>query len=488
MTWQKLNLKKQYVQSRLHTRRFFLKQCTYGLGALALGQLTGSCGSKSAESDPGTQSPHFPPRIRSVIYLHMAGAPSQLELFDYKPELARLHGQPCPPSLLSGKRFAFLQKGTTLLGPQAHFRQRGQSGAWVSDHLPHLATVADELTFLKAVQTDQFNHAPAQLFFLTGDAQPGRPSFGSWVMYGLGSENQNLPGFIVLTSGGNHPDAGGALWSSGFLPAQFQGVHCQSHGDPVLYLQNPNGVSRDLRRAELDAITAINEETYREFSDEETVARLEQYELAFRMQMTAPEAMDLKQEPEHILSLYGAEPGKASFANNALLARRLVERGVRFVQLFDWGWDSHGTEAADALNKGFLDKCRQTDRATAALLTDLKQRGLLEETLVVWSGEFGRTPMRENRHGLEQAYLGRDHHPYAFTLWMAGGGLQAGTSYGETDDIGLQPVSGAVSVHDVQATILHLLGLDHTQLRYLYQGRDFRLTDVGGQVIHPVLA
>lgn len=478
------------------TRRFFLKECGYGLGALALGQLLGACGPVQAPVTTGAgidpvrpllpRPPHFPARAKSVIYLHMAGAPSQLELFDYKPELAKLDGLDCPPSFLEGKRFAFIRGVPKLLGPQAQFRQHGQSGAWVSDYLPHLSTVVDDIAFLKAVHTDQFNHAPAQLLLHTGSPRPGRPGMGAWVTYGLGSENANLPGFVVLTSGGKNPDAGKSVWGSGFLPTVFQGVQCRSEGDPILFLEDPPGISRALRRAHIDAINEMNRQTFQDYRDPETMTRIAQYELAYRMQIAAPEVMDIAREPEYIRTMYGVTPGQSSLANNLLLARRLVEKGVRFVQLFDWGWDTHGTGEDLSIDIGLAHKCRQMDKAVTALLLDLKQRGLLEETLVVWGGEFGRTPMLENRNGVALPFKGRDHHTEAFTIWMAGGGVKGGISHGQTDEIGFNPVADRVSVHDVQATILHLLGFDHEQLTYPFQGRQFRLTDVAGTVIRAI--
>ncbi|MDX1913263.1 MAG: DUF1501 domain-containing protein [Saprospiraceae bacterium] len=479
----------QEEQLRLATRRHFLKQCGIGLGSLAMGALLSRCGPTTPVPSPGTlAAPHFPAKAKSVIYLHMAGAPSQLELFDYKPELAKLDGQDCPPSLLEGKKFAFIRGIPKMLGPQATFRQHGESGAWISNYLPHLSTVADMPAFLKAVQTDQFNHAPAQLLMHTGSARLGRPSLGAWVTYGLGSENANLPGFVVLTSGGNNPDAGKSVWGSGFLPSVYQGVQCRSEGDPVLFLKDPDGIPRELRRAGIDAINRVNEQSWQEFRDPETRARIAQYEMAYRMQIDAPEVMNIDNEPDYIHQLYGARPGKACFANNVLLARRLVEKGVRFVQLFDWGWDTHGTGADLAVDIGLVNKCRETDRSVTALLLDLKQRGLLDETLVVWGGEFGRTPMLENRNGVKMPYLGRDHHTDAFTIWMAGGGIKGGVSHGETDEIGFNALRGQVSVFDIQATILHLLGFDHERFTFPFQGRDFRLTDVGGKVIHEILA
>lgn len=434
------------------------------------------------------KSPHFAAKAKSVIYLHMAGAPSQFELFEYKPVLNELSGKDCPPSLLENKEFAFIRGTPKMLGSQATFNQYGVSRAWVSDYLPHFQHVVDEVSFLKAVHTDQFNHAPAQLMMHTGSTQLGRPSLGSWVTYGLGSENQNLPGFVVLTSGGSNPDAGKQVWGSGFLPSVYQGVQCRSKGDPVLYLSSPDGTNRSIRRKAIDAINKINEITYEEFNDPETVARIAQYEMAYRMQISVPEVMNINDEPEYIHQLYGTEPGKESFANNVLLARKLVEKGVRFVQLYDWGWDSHGTGKSGALNIGLVNKCRDTDKAITALLLDLKQRGLLEETLVVWGGEFGRTPMQENRNGVKQIYTGRDHHPDAFTMWMAGGGIKQGYTHGATDEIGFNALDGKQSVYDVQATILNQLGFDHEKFTFDFQGRPFRLTDVAGEVIKDIIA
>ncbi len=434
------------------------------------------------------KAPHFPGKVKNVIYIHMAGAPSQLELFDYKPELIKLSGQECPPSLMEGKRFAFIRGVPKLLGSQGEFKQHGNSGAWISNYLPHLSTIADELTFLKAVHTDQFNHAPAQLMMHTGSARLGRPSMGSWVTYGLGSENSNLPGFIVLTSGGNNPDAGKSVWGSGFLPSVYQGVQCRSDGEPVLFINNPDHISNEERKASIDALSSINKINYDEFKDPDILTRISQYELAFKMQTTAPEVMNIANEPQFVHNMYGSDPNKSSFANNALLARKLVERGVRFVQLFDWGWDTHGTSEDGSIDIGLVNKCRQTDKAVTALILDLKQRGLLDETLVIWGGEFGRTPMQENREGKTNSFKGRDHHGDAFTIWMAGGGLKKGFSFGETDEIGYGGVNGKVSTFDIQATILHLLGFDHERLTYQSQGRPFRLTDVSGNVIREILS
>jgi hypothetical protein len=481
---------------RYHTRRHFLKECAMGFGGLALGSLLQACGSSTGAYnvvfDPAhplaPKLPMFPARAKNVIYLHMAGAPSQLELFDYKPELMKLDGQLCPPSLVEGKRFAFIRGIPKMLGPQAKFAQHGQSGAWVSEHMPHLASIVDELSFLKACTTDQFNHAPAQLLIHTGSPRLGRPSLGSWATYGLGTENQNLPGFVVLTSGGKFPDAGKSVWGSGFLPSVYQGVQCRSVGDPVLFIKDPQGMDRDLRKASIDAINQVNEQEYKEYNDPEILSRISQYEMAYRMQIAAPETMNINDEPQYIHDMYGTKPGEACFANNILLARKLVEKGVRFVQLFDWGWDSHGTDENLAIDIGFINKCRQVDKCITALILDLKQRGLLEETLVIWGGEFGRTPMMENREGKQNPFKGRDHHVDAFTIWMAGGGIKKGVVYGETDEIGYYPVSGKVTAFDIQATILNQLGFDHEKFIYQFQGRPFRLTDVAGKVIEEIVA
>ncbi len=481
---------------RMQSRRHFIKESAMGLGALALGTFLGSCGSKTGNSsnvvfDPAhplmPKLPHFAGRAKSVIYLHMAGAPSQLELFDYKPELMKMDGQDCPPSLLEGKRFAFIRGVPKMLGPQAKFERHGASGAYVSENMPHLAGIVDEISFLKAVTTDQFNHAPAQLMMHTGSARLGRPGLGSWATYGLGTENQNLPGFVVLTSGGKNPDAGKSVWGSGFLPSVYQGVQCRSEGDPVLFIRDPDGINRDLRKASIDAINEVNAEEYKTYNDPEILSRISQYEMAYKMQISAPEVMNINGEPSYIHEMYGTKPGEACFANNVLLARKLVEKGVRFVQLFDWGWDSHGTSEDGAIDIGFINKCREVDKPVTALILDLKQRGLLEETLVVWGGEFGRTPMMENREGKTNPFKGRDHHTEAFTMWMAGGGIRKGTSYGETDEIGYSAISGKVEPFDIQATILNQLGFDHEKLTYEFQGRPFRLTDTRGKVISEII-
>ena len=496
---QRLIKEAEAAVTQMHTRRHFLKESAMGFGALALGAMLPGCGTGTSVNnnnaitfDPAhpllPKLPMFPAKAKNVIYLHMAGAPSQLELFDYKPELMKLNGQDCPKSLLEGKKFAFIRGVPKMMGPQANFAQRGQSGAWISDNLPHLSTIADELSFLKSCSTDQFNHAPAQLLIHTGSARLGRPSMGSWATYGLGTENQNLPGFVVLTSGGKNPDAGKSVWGNGFLPSVYQGVQCRSEGDPVLFIKDPQGMDRDLRKASIDAINQVNADEYKEYKDPEILSRIAQYEMAYKMQISVPDVMNINDEPAYIHEMYGTKPGKACFANNVLLARKLVEKGVRYIQLFDWGWDSHGTSSGDAIDVGFINKCRQVDKSITALILDLKQRGLLEETLVVWGGEFGRTPMLENRDGKPNAFKGRDHHVDAFTMWMAGGGIKKGVSYGETDEIGYSSVSGKVTPYDIQATILNQLGFDHEKFTYQFQGRGFRLTDLYGKVIDDIVA
>ncbi len=481
---------------QFQTRRHFLKDGMLGLGGIAIGSMFGACSNKDtftknsfdAANPLATRFPTFAPKAKSVIYLHMAGAPSQLELFDYKPDLIKLDGQACPQSLLEGKKFAFIRGVPKMLGTTATFKPQGQSGQMISNYLPYLSQHADEISIIKSMTTDQFNHAPAQLLMQTGSARLGRPSMGSWVTYGLGTENSNLPAFMVLNSGGNNPDAGKSIWGSGFLPSVYQGVQCRSEGDPVLFLNDPDGISRDARRASIDAINQVNKEEYETFKDPEILSRISQYEMAFKMQISVPEVMNIGDEPAYIHQLYGTEPGKESFANNALLARKLVEKGVRFVQLYDWGWDSHGTDEGGSIDTGLIRKCATVDKAISALLIDLKQRGLLEETLIVWGGEFGRTPMAENREGKENAYKGRDHHAEAFCMWMAGGGIKGGFTYGETDEIGYSVVSGKLKPFDIQATILNQLGFDHEKFTYEFQGRPYRLTDVEGKVIREIIA
>lgn len=422
--------------------------------------------------------PSFAPKVKKIIYIHMIGAPSQFELFTHKPELVKLNGKECPQEYLEGQKFAFISGTPKILGPVYPMKQHGDSGAYISDRMPHLAKHVDDICFIHSMQTDQFNHGPAQLMIQTGNQNLGSPSLGSWVTWGLGSMNNNLPGFMVLLSGGRLPRVGKSLWGSGYLPSVYQGVQCRSGGDPILNAQNPAGVSPELRRKALNHLNAINQKSYDKIGDPETLTRIAQYEMAFRMQTSVPEVMDITKEPQHIHDLYGTTPGKESFANNCLLARKLIENDVRFVQLYDWGWDSHGSSKHEALNHGFKNKCTQTDKPIAALLTDLKQRGLLEDTLVVWGGEFGRTPMQENRNGGEGNFAGRDHNPHAFTTWMAGAGVKKGHAYGETDPLGYKITKDPVHVRDFHATLLHMMGYDHSRLSYPYQGLNQKLTGV----------
>ncbi|MBL8752355.1 MAG: DUF1501 domain-containing protein [Planctomycetes bacterium] len=456
------------------TRRAFLGGL--GLGPLALAHLL------HGERRP---APHFAPRAKNVVWLFMAGAPSQLDLFEPKPALQKHDGQPVPQELIAGQRFAFLKGTPRLLGTRYRFAQRGQCGAPVSELLPHLASIVDKVAFVKSLHTEQFNHGPAQIFMNTGHQIAGRPSCGSWVQYGLGSEATDLPGFVVLVSGKIDPGAGAAAWSSGFLPTPLQGVELRARGEPVPCVADPQGVDRAMRRRTLDLLGDLNRERLATLGDPEIAARIDAYELAFRMQASVPELVDLRREPDEVHRLYGSEPGKPSFANNCLLARRMVERGVRFVQLFHRGWDHHGTDASDDLEHGLPKMCEQTDRAATALVLDLERRGLLDETLVVWGGEFGRTPMQEVR---DAKFLGRDHHGKAFTFWLAGGGVRGGVTHGATDELGYHVAQDPVHVNDLHATMLHLLGLDHERLTWRFQGRDYRLTDVGGKVVRPLLA
>ncbi len=467
------------------TRRTFLRD---GVGSVALaGLLAGDASAGPTRRDPlAPKAPPQPAKAKAVIVLHCSGAPPHLDLFDYKPELVKRNDQPIPESFVKGKRFAFTTGVPKLLGTPHRFRRHGQGGAWVSDILPGIASIADDLCFLKAMWTEQFNHAPAELLLYTGAPRQGRPSFGSWVTYGLGSESQDLPGFIVLVSGGVLPSAGKSAWGNGFLPGVFQGVQCRSGGDPVLYVSNPEGMDRTTRRLSLDAVRDLNAMQGQSLHPE-TQTRIAQYEMAFRMQVAVPEVMDLTREPRKVLDAYGAQPGAASFANNCLLARRLVEKGVRFVQLFDWGWDFHGTGPAEDIKTGLPKRVQPMDRAVTALIRDLKSRGMLDSTLVMWTGEFGRTPFREGRTAMS-ANLGRDHHPHSYTMFLAGGGVKGGMSLGASDDLGFHAVERKTHVHDLQATLLHLLGFDHERLTYRFQGRDFRLTDVHGKVIREILA
>jgi hypothetical protein len=469
------------------SRRQFFKRTGFGLGSIALSSLlaeTFAQGAPAKFQNPlAPRKPMFPATAKNVIYLHMVGAPSQLDLFDNKPMLQKYDNKPCPDSFLEGKRFAFLRGHPNIAASQFNFSKHGKSGQEISELLPNLAKVSDDIALIKTLHTDEFNHGPAQLFLHTGFGRPGRPSFGSWVTYGLGSENQNLPAYVVLLSG-PLAGAGTSLWSNGFLPSIFQGVQFRSKGDPVLFLSNPEGHSREDRRRMLDAISEMNQQSFDVVGDPEISTRIGQYEMAFRMQTAVPELADLSKESPKTLEMYGAEPGKVSFANNCLLARRLIERGVRLVQLFDSDWDHHSNLATRLPTK-----CKDVDQAMAALVTDLKQRGLLEDTLVMWGGEFGRTPMQQVQSAEGGATKpGRDHHKDAFTFWMAGGGVKPGITYGKTDDFGYNIAENPVHIHDLNATVLHLLGIDHERLTFKYQGRDFRLTDVHGEVVNGLLA
>jgi uncharacterized protein (DUF1501 family) len=468
------------------TRRHFFRECGVGVGKIALASLfadriLANVAPAGSGNPLAPRAPHFAPKAKRVIHLFMSGAPSQLDLFDYKPKLAEWEGQPLPKSVVGDQRYAFIRPDAAVLGPQFKFARHGQSGAEISEILPHLAEVADELCIIRSVQTDQFNHAPAQIFFNTGFGQPGRPSLGSWVLYGLGAETQELPAFVVMSTGSGI-SGGFANWSSGFLPTLYSGVRLRNSGDPILNVSNPKGIDARLQRSSLDLIQALNERQLAETGDPEIATRIAAYEMAFRLQTSAPELMDLKQESPETLDLYGCEPEKASFARACLLARRMIERGVRFVNIYHEGWDAHSDVVGNL--KG---NCGKTDQPAAALIKDLKQRGLLEDTLVIWGGEFGRTPMVETNAALGRS-LGRDHHPQAFTVWLAGGGIKPGISYGATDELGFNVVENPVHVHDLQATILHSLGFDHERLTYPHAGRNFRLTDVSGHVVHDILA
>ncbi|MEQ1826408.1 MAG: DUF1501 domain-containing protein [Pirellula sp.] len=472
------------INVQRNTRRHFFRDCRVGLGALALHQLF----SPSANGDDGTFKPkanplsprpsHFPAKAKNVIYLFMAGAPSQFELFDYKPKLQQLDGERAPDSFFpKDKSFAFIGRDAKLLGTRRSFGRHGQCGVELSELLPHTASIADEICWIKSMKTDVFNHGPAKLFMNTGFQAPGRPCFGSWVTYGIGSESHSLPGFVVLQSGPRGPRAGNALWSSGFLPTSFQGVPFRGTGDPILNLRNPSQVDSRQQRDFIDLVQQLNQERLGVTGDPEITTRINAYEMAYRMQTSAPELMNIGQEPAHVLESYGAELGQNSFANNCLLARRLVERGVRFVQLYHTDWDDHGGPN-DNLGAPLERRCKQVDQACAALVKDLKTAGLLNETIVIWGGEFGRTPMGEIREDIP----GRDHHIEAFTMWVAGGGFKPGHIQGQTDELGYYAVEGQVHVHDLHATLLHQLGFDHTRLTFRFQGRDYRLTDVHGQV------
>lgn len=460
----------------LRTRRHFFEDCGLGIGKVALASLlAGDLAGKALDKRPFD----LPAKAKRVIFLFMAGAPSQLELFDHKPELAELEGKPIPPSVIKGQRYAFIQPDAAVLGPRFKFARHGQSGAELSDRLPHLANVVDDLAFVKSVHTDHFNHAPAQLFVNTGNGVPGRPSMGSWLSYGIGSEANDLPAFVVLKSGGNL-SGGASMWGSGFLPSEHQGVPFRGKGDPILHVSNPPGIDQRAQRDSLDLIRKLNKERLGKVGDPEIASRIDAYEMAYRMQSRAPELMEFSQESKATLNLYGAKPGdsKATYANNCLLARRMAERGVRFIQVYHSGWDAHSDVAGNVTKQA-----KQTDQASAALIQDLKQRGMLEDTLVVWGGEFGRTPMVEASAALGRS-KGRDHHPQAFTMWFAGGGIKPGITVGKTDELGFNVVEDPVHVHDVQATILRLLGIDHRYLTFRFRGLEFRLTGV--EEHHPV--
>ena len=466
------------LQPTFHSRRHFLKNCGVGLGKIGLaGLLTESLASGSQ----GVKAPHFAPKAKRVIHLFMAGAPSQLEMFDYKPMLTKYEGKPIPPEVIGGQRYAFIRPDAAALGPRFKFARHGQCGAELGETLPHLAEIVDDITIINSVHTDQFNHAPAQIFFQTGFPVPGRPSMGSWALYGLGAETQNLPAFVVMSTGAGL-SGGNALFSSGFLPSVYSGVRFRNTGDPILDVSSPEGIDARVQRDSLDLIGALNHKRLGTVGDPEISTRIAAYEMAFRLQSSAPELTDLKSETKETLEMYGCDPDKPSFARSCLLARRMMERGVRFVNIFHEGWDAHSNVEGNVRNN-----CKATDQACAALVKDLKQRGLLDDTLVIWGGEFGRTPMVESNPALGRS-LGRDHHPQAFTVWMAGGGIRKGFTMGETDELGFNIVQNPVHVFDIQATVLHLLGFDHERLTFRTQGRDFRLTDVHGQVVKQILA
>ncbi|MFN7842053.1 MAG: DUF1501 domain-containing protein [Pirellula sp.] len=469
------------------TRRYFLGMASGGLGALALQGMGSSLGAGFGNNPLAPRDAHFPARAKRVIYLHMTGSPPNLDMFDYKPKLIEMDGQDAPDSVLKGKEFAFTTGVPKLLGTRQKFTKCGESGLMLANCLPNLQTVADDLCLVHSLHTDQFNHAPAELLVYTGSPRSGRPSFGSWVTYGLGSENENLPAYVVLISSGVQPNGGKNSFGSGFLPSVYQGVQCRSQGDPVLYASDPPGMTRELRRKTLDTLQQLNNLQSEEMGHPETQTRISQYELAFRMQTSVPEVMDISKESQETLDEYGAKVGVSSLANNCLLARRLVESGVRYVQLFDWGWDFHGTGPQEDIRDGLTKKCETMDKPVAALIKDLKKRGLLDDTLIIWGGEFGRTPFREGRTATGDT-LGRDHYPDCFTMFMAGGGAKGGFEYGMTDELGFSVAENPVHVHDMQATWLHLLGFDHTKLTYRFQGRDYRLTDVHGDVVKPLLS
>jgi hypothetical protein len=479
----------EQARLRVQTRRHFFGQCGIGVGAMALSSmLSKSLGAESStnKSNPlAPKAPHFPAKAKRIIFLFMAGGPSQLEMFDYKPELTRLNGEPIPASYLEGKRFAFMDSShrINLLGPKRSFAQYGSNGAWVSDLLPYTAKIVDQLTLVRTCKTDLFNHAPAKLFMNTGTGQFGRPSMGAWFTYGLGSECADLPGFVVLQSGPRGPRGGAVLWGSGMLPSTYQGVPLRNKGEPILNLTTPESVSEKQQIEVIETVRALNAKRLAATGDDEISTRINAYEMAYRMQTSAPELMDTSKETQDTLDLYGIkDPGESSFARNCLLARRLVERGVRFVQLYHTNWDHHGGPTEN-LEEHLPSICRDIDQPCAGLIKDLQQRGLLEDTIVVWGGEFGRTPMGEVRES-----TGRNHHIDAFTMWFAGGGFKPGLIFGETDEFGFGPVDRSVHVRDIHATLLHQLGLNHERLSVRSQGLDFRLTGVlPAQVMHELL-
>ncbi len=468
------------------TRRHFFSSSATGIGAAALAALL----AKEGHAAAGLAGlPHHTAQAKRVIYLFMNGAPPHIDTFDYKPEMEQHRGEEIPESIHKGQRLSTMTQGQKKLVLPAlpGFKQHGNSGAWVCDYLPYTAGIADDLCFVKSMHSSAVNHAPGICFFLTGSELPGRPSMGAWLTYGLGTDTEELPSFCVMTSRDKEASCGQIFydfyWGSGFLPSKFQGVKFRGSGDPVLYLSNPNGLSRDVRRGVLDDLAVLNQQHYDEFGDPEILTRIAQYEMSYKMQTSVPELTDFSTEPAHILEMYGPDVHRqGSYAYNCLMARRLVERGVRFVQLMHAGWDHHRN-----LTSQFAIQCKDTDQPSAALVKDLKQRGLLEDTLVIWGGEFGRTPFLQGNMADVKAW-GRDHHPYAFTVWMAGGGIKPGITYGASDDFGYNAVIDPVHVHDFQATILHLLGIDHERLTFRFQGRQFRLTDVHGHVVQPILA
>ena len=470
-------------------RRQFFGRSAVGIGSAALGGLLAREGQASTALGGLPGLPHFAPKAKRVVYLFMNGAPTHTDLYDYKPLQQKMHGKPVPEKFVQGKRFSTMTgnpKGKLMLGPVEPFKQHGQSGAWVSNFLPHIAKVTDKICFIKSMHTTQVNHAPAVSFFLSGGEMPGRPTMGAWLSYGLGSATDSLPAFVAMTSVSKGTTCGQIFydyyWGSGFLPSRFQGVKFRGGGAPVLYLKNPGGITGAERRGQLDDLAALNRMRYEEFGDPEILTRIAQYEMAYRMQTSVPELTDVSKEPAGVLNLYGpAVKERGTFAYNCLMARRLLERGTRFVQVMHAGWDQHGSVTTELYNQ-----CRDTDQPSAGLLRDLEQRGLLEDTLVIWGGEFGRTPFLQGNLGNRRKW-GRDHHPYAFTVWMAGGGIKPGITYGASDELGIDVAKDPVHVHDFQATLLHLLGIDHERFTFKHQGRRYRLTDVHGEVVKGVL-